>query len=192
MKKKQTSLWAVFFAALCLSVILTACGGGEKITDVSETDTANTAVGSERDTEKQPEQEMVPVKEPQEEKEPESGKDPQAESTRPPKPEPQPERNRKSEPQEESQPQPNSETVSTAGSSSANDQAQMTAIVKEVEEEKLLVSSRSDQFPGAYYVYFGEIEIDGIEAGDEIIIYWNGDVLETLPAQIYAESVKFE
>lgn len=66
--------------------------------------------------------------------------------------------------------------------------AQMTAAVKEVGDGYLLVSSRTDAFPGAYYVYFEEI--NGIESGDEVIIWWDGLVAETSPAQIYAEAIK--
>lgn len=69
---------------------------------------------------------------------------------------------------------------------------QMTAIVKEIREGGLLVSSRSDEFPGAYYVYIGEQDVSGIRGGDEIIITWNGIVLESEPGQIYAEKIEIQ
>lgn len=69
---------------------------------------------------------------------------------------------------------------------------QMTAIVKEIQEGSLLVSSRSDEFPGAYYVYTGEQDVSGIQGGDEIIITWNGIVLESEPGQIYATRIEIK
>lgn len=69
---------------------------------------------------------------------------------------------------------------------------QMTAVVKEMLEGSLLVSSRSDEFPGVYYVYTGEQDVSGIQGGDEIIITWNGIVLESEPGQIYAEKIEIQ
>lgn len=72
----------------------------------------------------------------------------------------------------------------------SEDMVRMTAVVKEIKEDCLLVSSRTDEQPGAYYVYFGDLDVSWMKGGDEIIISWNGDVLETDPAQIYAEALE--
>lgn len=68
-------------------------------------------------------------------------------------------------------------------------QAMMVGVVKEIQEDCLIVSSVTDEFPGAFYVYFGSLDISGIRGGDKIRIIWNGNILETDPAQIYAEMI---
>lgn len=68
---------------------------------------------------------------------------------------------------------------------------QMRAVVKEIKEDRFLVSSRSDENPGAFYVYFGENDVGGIKPGDEVEILWDGSVLETDPAQIYARTIQW-
>lgn len=70
------------------------------------------------------------------------------------------------------------------------DLKEMTAVVKEIEKDCFLVSSRSDQYPGVYYVYFGGNDISRVNAGDEIRILWDGSVLETEPGQIYADMIQ--
>lgn len=69
-------------------------------------------------------------------------------------------------------------------------EAEMVAVVKEIQEDCLLVSSRSDEHPGAYYVYIGENDISQVKPGAEIRILWDGAVLETSPAQIYAGTIE--
>lgn len=72
----------------------------------------------------------------------------------------------------------------------SEDGTRITGVVKEILEDRLLVSSKSDDYPGSYYVYFGDLDVSGIQEGVEIIVRWNGVVLETDPGQIYAEALE--
>lgn len=85
---------------------------------------------------------------------------------------------------------PSSEPLPAIEDPALKFEAKMEAAVKEIDESSLLVSSRTDQYPGAYYVYFGDIDISGIKEGDEVEIFWDGAVLETSPAQIYAGAIE--
>lgn len=67
---------------------------------------------------------------------------------------------------------------------------QMTAVVKEIGEDFLLVSSKTDAYPGTFYVYFDGFDISQIKGGDRIVITWNGIILESEPAQIYADKIE--
>lgn len=67
--------------------------------------------------------------------------------------------------------------------------ATMKGTVKEIYEDSFLVSSKEDDMPGVFQVYFGDLELSDIEEGDMILISWNGIVLETEPGQIYAEEI---
>lgn len=91
--------------------------------------------------------------------------------------------------QESSSEAPTAEPSKTAAE---NTMAAMTAVVKEIEDDRLLVSSRTDAYPGAFYVFFGDADVSGIKGGDEITILWNGVILETDPAQIYADAIEIE
>ncbi|PNV61797.1 hypothetical protein C0033_11140 [Clostridium sp. chh4-2] len=64
----------------------------------------------------------------------------------------------------------------------------ITAAVKEIEENYLLISSKADIMPGVYCVYYGDLDISGIEGGDEIWIEWDGEVVED--NKIYADRLE--
>ncbi len=67
----------------------------------------------------------------------------------------------------------------------------MGAVVKEINEHTLLVSSREDSCPGAFNVTVPKgIDLSNIQGGDEVLITWDGNILETDPAQIEASYVE--
>ncbi|MBT9777902.1 hypothetical protein GPL15_15475 [Clostridium sp. MCC353] len=75
----------------------------------------------------------------------------------------------------------------TDGAVFAWKEQKMTAVVKEVGEDYFLVSSRTDEMPGVYEVYFGETDESSVKGGDEIEIVWDRPLAEG--NHIYAKSV---
>lgn len=72
--------------------------------------------------------------------------------------------------------------------SETEEQEKIAAVVKEIEDDYLLVSSRTDEMPGVYYVYFGDLDVSRIEGGDEIQIVWNGTITED--NKIFADNLE--
>lgn len=67
----------------------------------------------------------------------------------------------------------------------------MHAVVKEINGSKMMVSSREDNCPGAFDVSVPTgIDLSNIQGGDEVLITWDGTILETDPAQIKASYVE--
>lgn len=75
----------------------------------------------------------------------------------------------------------------TDGAVFARNEQRMNAIVKEIGEDYFVVSSRTDEMPGVYEVYFGETDKSGLKGGDEIEIIWDRPLAEG--NRIYAKSI---
>lgn len=64
----------------------------------------------------------------------------------------------------------------------------LTGTIKEINDSSFLLSSDTDAYPGAFSVDYEDVE--GLQSGETVTVYWDGSIKETYPMQIEAQYVE--